>query len=176
MQYRVIIFFRGSSTFEPQHGKTSNLHNAKTKAQISFAVIVWLITARLITVRAFVFTKQIVQFLYLLNPKFPVSSHLLCLYSSVYVGPVRKPHCWFSHDTAHLCSVMSALVIYGYMYMKYFHDFCLWIKVPVNIFTLMLEWSHSSIGEFICLAQRHNPAPNNSSLQCLHTKRPVNKQ
>ena len=26
-----------------------------------------------------------------LNPKFPVSSHLLCLYSSVCVGPGRKP-------------------------------------------------------------------------------------
>ena len=25
---------------------------------------------------------------------------LLCLYNSVYVGPVRKPHCFFSHDAA----------------------------------------------------------------------------
>ena len=34
--------------------------------------------------------------------KFPVSGHLLCLYSPVCVGPVRKPHCWFSHEAAHL--------------------------------------------------------------------------
>ena len=24
-----------------------------------------------------------------------------CLYRSVCVGPVRKPHCWFSHEAAH---------------------------------------------------------------------------
>ena len=39
-------------------------------------------------------------FLYLLfylNPKF------LCLYRSVCVGPVRKPHCWFSHEVAQMC-------------------------------------------------------------------------
>ena len=67
----------------------------KTKAQISFAV-----TAKLIS--AFVFVTRTVQFLYFLNPKFPVSRHLLCLYSPVCVGPVRKPHCWFSHEAAHL--------------------------------------------------------------------------
>ena len=43
-----------------------------------------------------------VRYLYFLNPKFPFSSHGLCLYSSVCIGPVRKPHCWFSHDTAHM--------------------------------------------------------------------------
>ena len=42
------------------------------------------------------FTTRIVQFLYLLNPKFPASSQFLCFYSSVCVGPVPKPHCWFS--------------------------------------------------------------------------------
>ena len=47
---------------------------AKTKTQISFAV-----TAKLIS--AFVFATQIVQSLYLLNPKFQASSHLLWLYS-----------------------------------------------------------------------------------------------
>ena len=65
------------------------------KAQISLAV-----TAKLIS--AFVFATQIVQFLYFLNPKFPVSNHLLCLYSPVCVGPVRKPHCWFSHEVAQM--------------------------------------------------------------------------
>ena len=46
--------------------------------------------------------RYTVPFFYFLNPKFPVSSHLLCLYSLVYVQPVCKPHCWFSHDTAHI--------------------------------------------------------------------------
>ena len=65
----------------------------KTKAQISYTI-----TAKLIS--AFVFATRIVQFLFFLNLKFPAFNHLLCLYSSVSGGPVRKPHCWFSHDTA----------------------------------------------------------------------------
>ena len=68
---------------------------AKTKAQISFAV-----TAKLIS--TFVFTTRIVQCLLYLTPKFQASSLLLCLYRPVCVGPVRKPHCWFSHEAAHL--------------------------------------------------------------------------
>ena len=50
---------------------------------------------------AFVFAKWIVQFLLYLYPKFQASSILLCLCSSVCVGPVQKPHCWFSHEVAH---------------------------------------------------------------------------
>ena len=49
---------------------------AKTKAQISFAVIAKLISA-------FVFALRIVQFLYYLNPKFQASSHFVWLYSPV---------------------------------------------------------------------------------------------
>ena len=37
------------------------------------------------------FRYTLVQFLYFLNPKFQVSSHLLCRYSPVCVGPGRKP-------------------------------------------------------------------------------------
>ena len=33
---------------------------------------------------------------------FQASSLLLCLYRSVCVGPVRKPHCLFFHEVAHL--------------------------------------------------------------------------
>ena len=51
---------------------------------------------------AFVFAARIVPFLYFLNLKFPATCHLLCSYSSVCVGPIRKPHCWFSHEAAHL--------------------------------------------------------------------------
>ena len=69
---------------EPRHQKTGFLHMRKKKTQISFAV-----TAKLISV--FVFAIQIVHFLYNLNPKFQVSSHLLWLYSPVCVGPGRKP-------------------------------------------------------------------------------------
>ena len=60
----------------------------ENKGEISFAV-----TGKLIS--AFVFAAQTVQFFYFLNPKFPASIHLQCLYISVYVKPVRKPHCWF---------------------------------------------------------------------------------
>ena len=67
----------------------------ETKAQISFAV-----TAKLIS--AFVFATRIEQFLFDLYPKIKASSYFLCLYSPVYVGPVWKPHCWFSHEAAHL--------------------------------------------------------------------------
>ena len=38
----------------------------------------------------FVFAIRIVQFLFFLNPKFPTSSYLLCLYSLVCFGPGRK--------------------------------------------------------------------------------------
>ena len=38
----------------------------------------------------------------LLNPKFQASSSFLRLYRSVCVEPGRKPHCWFSHEAAHI--------------------------------------------------------------------------
>ena len=39
---------------------------------------------------------QIVQFLYFLNLKFPVSSHHLCLHMPVCVRTGQKPHCMCS--------------------------------------------------------------------------------
>ena len=65
------------------------------------------VTAKLIS--AFVFATWIVQFLYFLNPNFPVSSHLLCLYRSVYIRPARSPHCWFFHEVAQLCDIVWLL-------------------------------------------------------------------
>ena len=53
-------------------------------------------------ISAFVFATLIVQFLFYLNLKFQASSSFLCLYSLVFVRPVRKPHCWFSHEMVHL--------------------------------------------------------------------------
>ena len=46
-----------------------------------------------------------------INPKFPASSHIQRLYSPVCVGPVRKAHCWFSHEAAHLFSIVSDIHI-----------------------------------------------------------------
>ena len=69
--------------------------NKDTDQLISFAI-----SAKLIS--TFVFTTQIVQFLYFVNPKFPDSSCPLWLYSLVCVGPGQKPHCWFSHDADHI--------------------------------------------------------------------------
>ena len=62
-------------------------------ADISFAV-----TAKLIS--AFVFAKRIVQSLYILNPKFQASSHLLWLYDLV-----GNPEDRISHNEAHLSFV-----------------------------------------------------------------------
>ena len=78
---------------------------AKTKARISFAV-----TAKLIS--AIVFATRIVQFFFYLNPKFQASSSFLCLYRPVCVGPVRKPHCWFSHEATHkgLCPLKKSII------------------------------------------------------------------
>ena len=60
------------------------------------------IYAKKAQISAYVFATQIVQFLFFLNPSFPASRQLLCLYSLVYVGPVRKQHCRFCHDAAQL--------------------------------------------------------------------------
>ena len=40
--------------------------------------------------------------LLLKNLKFQASSCFLCLYRPVCVGPVRRPHCWFSHEAAQM--------------------------------------------------------------------------
>ena len=83
---------------------------AKTKAQISFAVIAKLISA-------FVFATRIIQSLSYLYPKFQASIHLLRLYRPVCVKPSRKPRrqvfasrlileykgeCWYRSETSFL--------------------------------------------------------------------------
>ena len=57
------------------------------------------------------FTTRIVQFLFYLNPKFQASSSFLCLYRLVCVGPVRKPHCWFSHEVVHFYTIDKERII-----------------------------------------------------------------
>ena len=94
----------------------------ETKAQISFAV-----TAKLIS--AFVFSTRIVQFLFYLNPNFQASSSFLCLYRPVCVGPVQKPHCWFSHKAAQFNlsfpSSESPGVVFSYFFFFFFFFFFL---------------------------------------------------
>ena len=68
-------------------------------------------TAQLI--RAFVFATRIVPYLFFLNLKFLACSHFLCLYSSICVGSVRKPHCLFSQNAAHLSSSVPQILIMG---------------------------------------------------------------
>ena len=41
----------------------------------------------------------------LLKSEISSSSSFLCLYRPVCVGPVRKPHCWFSHEAAHFVAL-----------------------------------------------------------------------
>ena len=65
-------------------------------------------TAKLIS--AVVFATRIVQSLFFLNPKFPASSHILCLYRSVCVGPGRKPHCWFSQEAAQMLYLIKIMI------------------------------------------------------------------
>ena len=48
------------------------------------------------------FATRIEQFLFYFNLKFQASSSFLGLYRPVCVGPVRKPHCWFSHEAAQI--------------------------------------------------------------------------
>ena len=55
------------------------------------------------------FTTWIEQSLDFLNSKFqPSSYNLLSLHSLVCVGPGWKPHCWFSHKTAYVESIINA--------------------------------------------------------------------
>ena len=67
------------------------------------------------------FATRIVHFLFFLNPEFQASSLLLCLYSSVSVGPVRKPHCLFSHKAAQLSQL---LLITGPVLVCCIHVYC----------------------------------------------------
>ena len=95
-----------SSEYEPRQEKTVFFAYAKTKTQISFAV-----TAKVISV--FVFATPIVQSLYVLNPKFQASSHLLWLYRLVCVRPGRKPRRQvLSQRSSHnqICNVICSSV------------------------------------------------------------------
>ena len=66
-------------------------------------------------ISAFVFATRIVQFLFYLKPKFQASSSFLCMYRPVCVGPVRKPHCWFSHEEAQMLKSLSERLFHFFL-------------------------------------------------------------
>ena len=109
--------------------------HAKPKAQIS----------------AFVFATWIVHFLYFLNPKFPASDDLLCLYSSVSVRPGRKPHFWLSHETAHIFTSTN-LLNFDSMFLLFV---CLCFRVGFS--SRLLNYSNSNsyalldIRQYVCM-------------------------
>ena len=79
---------------EPRHEKTCFLHHAKTKAQISSAIIAQLISA-------FVFATKIVKFVFFLNLNFkPLSVFCGITADTNQAGRKRKD--MFSRDAAHL--------------------------------------------------------------------------
>ena len=82
------VYIYGGMGRQPYNGshvmRKPDFAIAKTKTQFSFVVIAKLISA-------FVFATRIEQSLFFQNPKFQAASHLMWLYSSVCVGPGRKP-------------------------------------------------------------------------------------
>ena len=92
-----------------------DFHICKTKAEISFAV-----NGKLIS--AFVFATRIVQSLYFVNPKFQASSHLLQLYSSVCVGPGRKPQRPVFSQRGSYDLFITMYECYGRIIFRYFSE------------------------------------------------------
>ena len=107
------------------------------------------VTAKLIS--AFVFATRIVQFLFYLNPKFQASSSFLCLYKLICVGPVRKPHCWFSHEAAQMILIIQVFI-----------DVC----KPSQQFFGNLGHSHSFLSTKPMLWRNQNVLFYNKTLEC----------
>ena len=93
-----ILNFSSCRRNEPPLEKTNNLHMGKQRRRSASQLIYCYCEAD----QCLCFAKRIVKFLHFLNPKFPVSSILQCLFSPVCVRPVRKTHCWFSHKAAQI--------------------------------------------------------------------------
>ena len=87
--------------FEPCHEEICFLHRQKQRR------IAGRLPAHLIS--AFVFTTQIIQSLYFINPKFQVSSHLLRLYSQVCDGLVGNPKDRISRVMAYFDRILSLI-------------------------------------------------------------------
>ena len=90
-------------------------------------------------ISAFVFATLIVHIIFFLNPKFQASSLLLCLYSSVYVRSVRKPHHWFSNETVHF--MLHCYLCHQAPLPMSYHD--LPSQVPIfSVFSTRLAFYH----------------------------------
>ena len=100
---------------------------------------------------AFVFATRIVQFLFYLNPKFQASSSFLCLYSPVCVGPVRKPHCWFSHEAAQMLSQIRPFYGGGDFYLSIYNSMaqCGQFSKPRGILSMSIKiWKRKQKGMY----------------------------
>ena len=115
----------------------------KTKAQISCVVTVKLIGA-------FVLATKIVQSVFLLNPKFQASNHLLC----VCVGPGRKPQRQIFHDTAYtfclalLLTNRHHIAICVPQYWSHSHNMALFRRLPR--FSVYIIWV-VCVNQVICV-------------------------
>ena len=106
-----VLIYSTFWAFEPPHGKTNNLHRRKQRRRSGY-------TAKLIS--AFVFATRIVQFLYFLNPKFPV---IFCactgwfvsdLFENLIVGfPTRRLIC---HNQPGLTTLYSNISFHSTHY------------------------------------------------------------
>ena len=82
---------KASRSNKPRHEKTGFLYIRKQRRRSAAQSV----AAQLIS--ASVFAIRIIQSLIYLNPKFQASSHLLWLYSTICVGPGRKPRILVFH-------------------------------------------------------------------------------
>ena len=78
--------------------------------------------------------------------KISILYHLLCLYRPVCVRTVRKPHCWFSHDAAHIVSTLTrdhSKVILLWWFLLFYVlvlSFCAVSTLCVFIFLIQFGW------------------------------------
>ena len=47
------------------------------------------------------------------------SSSFLCLYRLVCVGPIRKPHCWFSHEAAQMLKYLQTEIANDELFLSF---------------------------------------------------------
>ena len=73
-----------------------------------------------------------------LNPKFQASSSFLCLCRPVCVGHVRKPHCWFSHEAAHIIS-FSPMTVFSLKDLCAMHIITTFRQAKINCLSYQLK-------------------------------------
>ena len=121
------------NAYEPPHGKTNNLHRRKQRRR----------SAQLRGNRE---ADQRLCFRYsdstiplLLN--FEISSFYPAYLTVQPVRPVRKPHCWFSHEVAHILS-KAGVIFLETLFLGKRHNF-----VPVCLLRFV---------QFVAVLQHHD--------------------